>query len=44
MYDDFLEIKVATFDSFDEASGEVDAAGREGPVRAEPQVRLSLIL
>lgn len=46
MYDDFLEIKVATFDSFDEAPGEVVTAGREGgvPVRAEPQVRLLLIL
>lgn len=47
MYDDFLEIKVATFDSFDEAPGEANAAGREGgevPVRAEPQVRLLLIL
>lgn len=43
MYDDFLEIKVATFDSFDEASA---AGGRreEGPVRAGPQVRLLLIL
>lgn len=46
MYDDFLEIKVATFDSFDEAPGEAAAAGGEGgvPVRAEPQVRLLLIL
>lgn len=30
MYDDFLEIKVATFDSFDEDPGEAAAAGREG--------------